>query len=203
MNPTAQKWDQKYQNLLKNNPKIPSPALQTALNPAWVLQHHADQLPLKGKGLDLACGLGGNALFMAKCGLKVEAWDISEIALTHLNNLAAAQKLPIQVQITNLDQMLLPYQQFDVIVISHYLNRRLFPQIQQALKPNGRLYYQTFLAPVQKQAPQNPNYYLQSGELPQAFPQLTTQIYGEGTLTTPNSSHRYAWWLGKKPNSTP
>lgn len=193
MNNPAKKWDQKYQAQLENdskNAKNPSPA--------WVLQHHAELLPLKGKGLDLACGLGGNALFMARCGLKVEAWDISDVALTHLNNLAAVQRLPIQPVIAHLDQMLFPYQQFDVIVVSRYLNYALFPQIEQALKPNGTLYYQTFLAPVQDNAPQNPGFYLQSGELPQSFPSLTTQVYGEGWLKEAERAHRYAWWIGKK-----
>ncbi len=192
MNP-AEKWDPKHQEQIQNlqkNAKIPSPA--------WVLQHHAEFLPLRGKGLDLACGLGGNALFMARCGLKVEAWDISDVALTHLNNIAAVQRLPIQPVITHLDQMLFPYQQFDVIVVSRYLNRALFPQIEQALKPNGTLYYQTFLAPVQDNAPQNPDFYLKSGELTCAFPSLTTQVYGEGWLRDENQTHRYAWWIGKK-----
>ena len=192
--PTAHKWDRKYQTQLeKNDPntKIPSPA--------WVLKQHAEFLPLKGKGLDLACGLGGNALFMARCGLKVEAWDISEVALTHLNNIAAVQKLPIKPVIADFEQMLFPFQQFDVIVVSRYLHRALFPQIEQALKPNGVLFYQTFLAPVQPNAPQNPGFYLQSGELPQAFAKLTTQVYGEGWLMDADAlAHRYAWWVGKK-----
>ncbi len=199
MNQTAQKWDEKYQTqLAKNskNAKIPSPA--SLPESAWVLKQHAEYLPLKGRALDLASGLGGNALFLAKCGLKVEAWDISDIALTHLNNLAAVNRLPIQPTLVDLEQILFPFQQFDVIVVSRYLNRSLFPQIEQALKPNGLIYYQTFLAPIQENAPKNPDYYVKSGELSQSFVNMTTELYGEGWLADEEMPHRYSWWIGRK-----
>jgi SAM-dependent methyltransferase len=198
MSKTAQKWDQKHQATLDDlakNAKTPSPA------PAWALQKHADYLPLKGRALDLASGFGGNALFMARCGLKVEAWDISDVALTHLNNVAAVNHLPIQPVLTDLEQMILPHERFDVIVVSRYLNRALLPQIEQALKPNGTLYYQTFLAPVQENGPQNPKYYLQSGELPKSFSNLSVELYGEGWLPDDSARHRYAWMIGRKSNA--
>ncbi|BBP44270.1 class I SAM-dependent methyltransferase [Thiosulfativibrio zosterae] len=191
----AQKWDDKYANL---DPKRP-------VLPCWLLKHHSRRLPLKGKALDLACGLGGNARFMAQCGLSVEAWDISDNALTILNNWAAINRLKIKPMLCDFEQMLFPYQQFDVIVVSRYLNRELFAQIETALKPGGMLFYQTFLSPVQENAPQNPKFYLKPTEFNQAWSNLTTEIYGEGWLKdTPDtedasiSQHRYAWYVGKK-----
>lgn len=184
----AEKWDAKYQGF---DPKHPVEA-------CWLLKHHLKHLPLKGKGLDLACGLGGNARLLAQCGLQVDAWDISDTALTHLNNWAAVNQLPIFVSITNFEQMLFPFQQYDVIVVSRYLNRDLFPQIMQSLKPGGKLFYQTFLAPVQDHAPNNPNYYLKTGELQKLCPDLVTEIYGEGWLADELNPHRYAWYIGTK-----
>ncbi|MBN2865945.1 MAG: class I SAM-dependent methyltransferase [Thiotrichales bacterium] len=201
----AQKWDQKYADA----------TLQTPANPCFVLKQHSRLLPFNGKALELACGLGGNARFLAQCGLKTQAWDISDSALTILNNWASLSQLPIEPLITDLEQMLLPYQQFDVIVVSRYLDRTLFPEIASALKPNGLLFYQTFLAPVQENAPSNPAFYVQSNELSQAWPQLTTLVYGEGWLHNENiventnektlqsdapsdTAHRYAWFVGRK-----
>ncbi len=189
---SADKWDDKYRKVSPKNPVLP----------CWVLQQHSRYLPLKGRGLDLACGLGGNARFMAQCGLSVEAWDISDIALTHLNNWAAINRLKIHPVLADFEQMLFPYQQFDVIIVSNYLNRSLFPQIEQALKPKGRLFYQTFLKPIQDKAPQNPNFYIKTGEFNQVWSKLTTLVYGEGWLTnnTQNQTkHRYAWYIGEKP----
>jgi len=180
-----QKWDTHYEKYPPSEP----------VEACWLLQNHLDQLPLTGKALDLACGLGGNARLMAKCGLTVEAWDISDVALTQLNNWAAVNQYKIQPVLTDIDSMLFPYQQFEVIVISQYLNRALFPQIELALKPGGLLFYQTFLAPIQHQGPKNEAYYLKTAELTQAWPNLTTLIYGEGN---PNQQNRLAWYIGQK-----
>ena len=195
---SAQKWDQKYSET----------NLHTPANPCFVLRQHSHLLPFNGKALELACGLGGNARFLAQCGLKTQAWDISDNALTVLNNWASIHQLPIEPVITDLEQMILPYQQFDVIVVSRYLQRTLFTQLVSALKPSGLLIYQTFLAPVQDNAPNNPDFYVQSGELNQAWPNLTTLVYGEGWLFNENTQqpsefdaqkHRYAWYIGQKP----
>ena len=194
---SAEKWDAKYQEA----------TLQTPANPCHALKQHSRLLPFRGQALELACGLGGNARFLALCGLKTHAWDISDTALTILNNYASLNHLPIEPLITDLEQMILPYQQFDVIVVSRYLDRRLFSAIQDALKPGGLLFYQTFLGPVQDNAPQNPDFYIQSGEFNQAWSKLTTEVYGEGWLVSensqenPNESHskqRYAWYIGRK-----
>jgi SAM-dependent methyltransferase len=190
----AQKWEEHYANA----------QLSDTVNPCFVLKQHSNLLPFKGQALELACGLGGNARFLAQCGLKTHAWDISDNALSALIHWAGAHNLPIIPLITDLEQMLLPYQQFDVIVVSRYLDRRLFSAVQDALKPNGLLYYQTFLAPVQDHAPSNPAFYIQSGEFNQAWSKLKTQVYGEGWLAhenTPENAtgrHRYAWYVGKK-----
>ena len=191
----AEKWDAKYAKS----------TLQTPANPCFVVKQHSRLLPFKGQALELACGLGGNARFLAQCGLKTHAWDISDSALTVLNNWASLNQLPIMPLVTNLEQMILPYQQFDVIVVSRYLDRKQFKAIEDALKPRGLLFYQTFLAPVQDNAPNNPAFYLQTNELNQAWLNLETLVYGEGWLSSENatqdkndSKHRYAWYVGRK-----
>jgi len=197
-NSVQKKWDEKYQSASLNTPAIP----------CYALKEHSKLLPFQGRALDLACGLGGNARFLAQCGLKVDAWDISDNALTILNNWASLNHLPITPLITDLEQMILPYQQFDVIVVSRYLDRSLFAALSDALKPNGLLFYQTFLGPVQENAPRNPDFYVKTGELSQAWPKLETLVYGEGWLGNENVDknhpdqdnikHRYAWYIGRK-----
>ena len=197
-NSVQQKWDDKYQNA----------SLKTSANPCFALKEHSKLLPFQGRALDLASGLGGNARFLAQCGLKVDAWDISDNALTILNNWASLNHMPITPLITDLEQMILPYQQFDVIVVSRYLDRSLFPALSDALKPSGLLFYQTFLGPVQENAPRNPDFYVKTGELSQTWPKLETLVYGEGWLGNENTDtnnpeqdnikHRYSWYIGRK-----
>ena len=73
MQSVQEKWDNIYQQK-EGGPRV-----------AEVLQHNHYLLPEKGVALDLACGLGGNAMMMAEKGLNVMAWDISPVAITHLD----------------------------------------------------------------------------------------------------------------------
>jgi tellurite methyltransferase len=45
-------------------------------------------LPDDGRALDLACGLGGNSILLAQQGLKVDAWDIADVPVAALQELA-------------------------------------------------------------------------------------------------------------------
>lgn len=183
------KWNQKYQQA----------ALSTPAEPAWVLKNHSRLLPLHGTALDLASGLGGNARFLAQCGLSVETWDISNTAVSLLNRWAHTYKLPIQATQVDLSQPNWPTKTFDVVVVSRYLDRNAFPWIKQLIKPNGRIYYQTFLAPVQPNGPQNPNYYVHSGELVKAFLPWRIEVQGEGWLndSQKGEKHRYSWLVAQ------
>ncbi len=187
---TQTKWNQKYQTA----------ALSTPAEPAWVLRQHSRLLPLQGKALDLAAGLGGNARLLAQCGLSVEAWDISDTALSLLKRWAQTYKLPIHTQQLDLAQPNWPPKQFDVVVVSRYLDRQAFKRIKQLLKPGGRLFYQTFLVPVQENGPKNPDYYVQSGELVKAFLPWRIEVYGEGWLEEikMEQKHRYSWLVAQK-----
>ena len=52
-----------------------------------------------------------------------------------------------------------PPSSFDVIVVSHFLDRRLAPAIAWALRPGGLLFYQTFAREaVTDQGPSNPEF---------------------------------------------
>jgi len=189
-NPTD-KWNEKYSTA----------ELSTPAEPAWVLKHHAHLLPLRGSALDLACGLGGNARFLTRCGLHTHAWDISSTALQLLKKWGRVQNCVIETKLVDLTPSALVNVQFDVIVVSRFLDRTLLPGLVQALKPNGRLFYQTFLAPVQQHAPQNPDFYIRSGEYQHYWANdLSCDVYGEGWLNESihQPKQRYAWYIGRK-----
>jgi SAM-dependent methyltransferase len=150
-------------------------------NPAEVLVENLHLLPQAGRALDLACGLGGNALQLAKQGLEVTAWDISPVAIERLKGFALSMGL------TNLtaeerDIELQPFDtdSFDVIVVSYYLERALAPHIIQALRPGGLLFYQTFTrVAVGDKGPSNPEFRLRDNELLELFNPLKLRVYRE------------------------
>jgi SAM-dependent methyltransferase len=160
-------------------------------------------LPTHGNALDLACGLGGNALFLAQQGLQLEAWDISGIALAKLGELAQKQNLPITTHQCLITADLLPKNQFDVIVISRFLDRSLCNAIMAALKTEGLLFYQTFTRnKVDQQGPSNPVYLLDCNELLRLFSPLNLIFYQEfgRTGNLQHGNRNEASYIGQKLN---
>jgi len=147
-----------------------------------VLTDNEHLLPVRGLALDLACGLGGNALWLAERGLSVEAWDCSSVALDKLEIAAKEQGLSIKACHADLEENPLPRAAFDFIVVSGFLSRALCPAIVDALRPGGLLAYQTytrFKSVEGLQGPRNPDYLLAPGELLQIFSDLSPCVYRE------------------------
>jgi 2-polyprenyl-3-methyl-5-hydroxy-6-metoxy-1,4-benzoquinol methylase len=147
---------------------------------ARVLQENRHLLPASGDALDLACGLGGNALLLAQMGLSVHAWDLSAVAIDTLQSHAMADDLPLQAVVRDVtEQPPLPAT-FDVIVVSYFLERDLAPVLCAALRPGGLLFYQTFIKDkVSQQGPSNPDYLLAENELLTLFAPLRVRVYRE------------------------
>lgn len=185
----SEKWDRIH----SGSTEFPSPAK--------VLWENAHLLPNSGRALDLACGLGGNALFMANRGLQVEAWDKSRVAIAKLDFFARRLGLSVETQVTDVESRNWPEQAFDVVVVSRFLVRSLCARISAALKPEGVLFYQTFVrAKVSDSGPTNPDFLLAENELLRLFPDLVVRVYREeGTLGDKTLGFRdQAYLVGQK-----
>lgn len=185
------RWQQIYQG--RDDPGEPIQAL---------LQNQ-HLLPVTGDALDLACGLGANTLFLASKGLTCQAWDFSTVALEKLAIRARDQKLPIKTRAINLESDPFPDDQFDLILVSHYLYRPLCPAICNALKPGGLLFYQTFCQQkVIDKGPQNPNFLLAENELLELFSSLKPVVYREERLIgdTSQGFRNQAILIAQKPS---
>lgn len=148
--------------------------------PAQVLSENAHLLPKKGSALDLACGRAGNAIFLAKQGFNVDAVDISPNVLENLESFVKQQSLAISCECRDIESKGLSEKKYDVIVVSYFLNRELFPQIIKALKPCGLLFYETWSQEkVNDSGPSNPEYRLQARELLNISHALRPLIYRE------------------------
>lgn len=174
------KWDRIYKSDRDNN------------CPAFVLTENLHLLPARGKALDLACGLGANAIELAKSGLDVSAWDISEVALEKLGQKAAKTGLPIQIQQRDIGMNPPEPETFDVIVVAHFLDRKLIPHIIEAIRSNGLVIYQTFTRDkLDDIGPTNPEYLLTRNELLELFSRLSIVLYREdGRTGNPSQGHR-------------
>ncbi|HTQ84686.1 MAG TPA: class I SAM-dependent methyltransferase [Candidatus Solibacter sp.] len=146
--------------------------------------------------LDLACGAGQNSIFVAERGWPALAVDFSPAALDRAATLAASRQLSarrgtlhdaphrfsgILLVEADLETVTLPAAAFDLIFCFQYLDRRLFPQIERALRSGGHLLYETFtdLQLARHEGPHNPDHLLHPGELRAAFPRLDVLFYRE------------------------
>lgn len=133
--------------------------------------------------MEVACGLGGNALLLARHGLRVQAWDLSSLAIERLRQAAGEQGLPLAAEVRDVERTVWPVAAFDVVVVSRFLCRALAGPIMAALKPGGLLFYQTFIrAKAEGVGPSNPEYLLEPNELLRLFTALTVLAYREEGL---------------------
>ena len=147
---------------------------------ARVLIEFQHLLPPSGDALDAACGVGGNALLLARLGLRVHAWDISRTAIDQLAGRAAASGAILLTEQRDVATAPPAPGSFDVIVVSHFLDRGLVPHLRNALRPRGLLYYQTFLREsCSDRGPHNPDYRLGANELLRLFAGMHIIYYRE------------------------
>lgn len=166
--PDARDWDRRYQ------------ARQAPGEPARVLSLHRHLLPRAGLALDLACGLGANALLLAGAGLATLAWDYSPLAIQRLDTLARERQLDIRAQVRDVVAEPPEPGRFAVITVSRFLERSLAPALMAALAPGGLLFYETFVRDrVAAMGPDNPDFLLRENELLQLFGDLRLRVYRE------------------------
>jgi len=145
-----------------------------------VLRENLHLLPDNGHALDLACGLGGNSMLLAEQGLKVDAWDIADVPIAALQDVALKRQFSIQARVRDVETNPPGPESFDVIVVSYFLDRDIIPALMLALKPGGLIYYQTFTRQcVSNRGPQRAEFRLADQELLQLFSGLQVLFYRE------------------------
>lgn len=147
--------------------------------PAPLLERYISEAPMVGKALDIACGTGRNAIYMAKHGFAVDAVDLSDYAIEKLlavDNLHAIH--------ADLDHYRPEADRYSLIINIHFLSRRLFPLIKEALVPGGLLLFQSFIKHPDYvlESFTNDEHYLRPNELLQAFSDLYVIHYEENIV---------------------
>jgi SAM-dependent methyltransferase len=109
--------------------------------PKGFLLEHEDLLA-GGRALDVACGFGGNALYLAARGYHVDGVDVSEVGLTQAHDETRERGLQNRVQFiqADMDRWWVPPARYDLILVFFYLNRGLMPQLVKGLRPGGLLF---------------------------------------------------------------
>jgi SAM-dependent methyltransferase len=189
------KWDARYRDGAYENRTHPS-----ALLAEWL-----PRLP-RGRALDVACGAGRNALYLAANGYTVSALDISAVALERGRRSAAAAALTIDWRCADLDGDLdeaLPAGPYDLIVWVRYVHGSLMTALVRRLAANGVLLAEQHLATAEDVAgPKSAAFRLAPGELARSAAGLTVLHAFEGSLVDPDGrSVALAQLIGVKTQS--
>jgi 2-polyprenyl-3-methyl-5-hydroxy-6-metoxy-1,4-benzoquinol methylase len=166
------RWDRQYADA--QGAQAPSSFLRDIIDSdCWTMP--------RGRALDVACGKGRNALFLAARGFQVAAIDISPVGLEQGRKRAEESSLSIAWQQADLEHLRLACAEYDLIVNINYLQRSLIPQIKAAVKTGGHVIFDTYL--IDQQAigyPKNPDYLLSRNELLDHFRDFRVLLYREG-----------------------
>lgn len=122
-----ERWNEKYQDN-----KIPNRPIELIVKYSG--------LASGTQALDIACGMGRHSKYLASKGFNVDALDISDVAINSLKD-----EPRIHAREVDFDTYILQKNRYDLIVCTYFLERKLFPQMIEALKPKGIILYETLL----------------------------------------------------------
>jgi SAM-dependent methyltransferase len=167
------KWEARYQAGERVHDGPPS-----ALLARWV------PALARGRALDVATGLGRNALFLARAGYRVEAIDISPTCLREARRRARRAGLRVHWVEADLDTFPLAKERYDVVVNAFFLKRSLFPALQAAVKPGGIMIVEGHLWGAEDDGgPRGLRHRLRPGELRRRFRGWEILELEEGVFT--------------------
>ena len=151
-----------------------------------------------GRALDLACGAGRNAIWLAAQGWAVTAVDGAAAAIDAVRQRAANDHLTIDAHIADLTrhEYRIDDDKWDLISICYYLQRDLFEPAKRGVAPGGLLL--AIVHTTQGNEQPTPNR-LNPGELAQFFADWQILHHYEGQPCDPAHRRAVAEIVARKP----
>ena len=171
MNPAdRRRWDRKYRE--KQDP--------AEVTPDPFLVHALEGIP-PGRALELACGLGDNAMALAARGFSVTALDISPVALARAASRTRRSGLHVDFVAVDAADFAIGEERWDLIAGFYFLDRRLFDGVKRGLRPGGLVLYKTYTTGEKRYRPGlRREFLLEPGELKEIFTGFSILLYDEG-----------------------
>lgn len=180
------KWNERYREGTYGSRTHPS-----ALLAEWLPK--VERPEAHSRAIDVACGTGRNAIYLARRGWQVDAVDVSEVALDRLTETATADDLPITCVQMDLEEAsrrpadLFVADRYDLVIMVRYTNLPLIDTLNSALKAGGFLIVEEHLVTQADVAgPRNPQFRVAPDALRDAATGLEIVAYLEGTVTDPD-----------------
>ncbi|WP_156686944.1 class I SAM-dependent methyltransferase [Mycobacterium sp. Marseille-P9652] len=163
-------WDERY--------AVEGPPSSTAAGPPDVFAPYADVFPSAGRALEIACGQGQAAVWLAQRGLTVWGVDVSSVAVDRARDLARRTGVAdrCRFEAVDLDGGLPAGPAVDVLMCHRFRDRRLDGAIRERLAPGGLL----AMAVLSEVGAAPGRFRAAPGELRAAFGDLDVLHSGEG-----------------------
>lgn len=150
----------------------------------WLVAHrHLLPPEPRGRALDVACGNGRNAAYLARLGFTVDALDVSDVVIAWLQERVEREGLSVHPRCCDLTHEPLPRREYQVVLNFNYLQRDLFAALKDATAVGGLLVFESFTR-LQVELPRGPSeaeHTLEAGELRHAFADFEILDYRETT----------------------
>lgn len=170
------KWDERYQ----------TGAYAARTYPTELLAEWLPKLP-RGRALDVACGAGRNALYLAERGYTVDAVDISSVALDRARTSARERGLSVNWMEMDLEATLPTDSHYDLIVMVRYTHPTLVAELVGLLKDGGYLLCEEHLLTKREVVgPTNARFRMRPNELLGLGTGLRIIYYHEGLVDDPD-----------------
>lgn len=158
-----EEWEARY----SKSPRHPHEHEPNPLLIRWTPPAHPGS-----RALELACGLGQDALWLAAHGYRVDAFDLSLTALRQARAEMQRRGLTgVHFVQADLDDYPLPRRAYDLVYVYRFLDRGLFPAIRDRVRSGGLVVYETLNVRRRQRHPSaSAAHTLELGELPGFFP---------------------------------
>jgi SAM-dependent methyltransferase len=175
-------WDRRHSR------SAPAPALNPPPPPP-VFAHLEHQFPEEGNALDIACGRGEGAVWLASRGMDYWGVDISPVAVRMAESLVAATGLSdrCRFEVWDLDDGLPPGESVDLLFCHMFRDPARYEAMADRIGTGGLL----AMAALSEVGAEPGEYRCRPGELRDAFRHLEIIDEGEGQGLT--------WILARRP----
>jgi tellurite methyltransferase len=181
-------WDERFLRGDELHGYVPSPPLP-----------HAIEGIAPGSALDLACGAGRHAIFLAEHGWKVHAIDGSRVGVQRMLDVAYTRGVSQRIlgEVADIESPRFRIEEeHDLVCDFYFLHRPLFAQIRRALRPGG-----LFVAAlhVHTTPGEQGRFLLEPGELRALFSDWEIVHSREGNAAESDHRHGAAELIARKP----
>ncbi len=149
---------------------------------------------LPGRALDVACGAGRHAVFLAEQGWRLTAVDASHVGIEITKARALVSGVDVDARVADLErgEFEIEPDAYDLVSLFYYLQRDLWPELRASVKRGGLFVAAIHFSDDPEQEDGNPAFLLRPGELRAEFEGWEITHYHETALTDsdPGEHHR-------------